>query len=178
MIRFAIFQNGRIARQIKLNNPHLFAQDEIPVRGELEFVSGELIARRPGDTAVGLLTLWDAAQSGKLLLQTTRLPIRDKPYNLNVELARGRLLRISQKREEWGMNDLTLDEQNHQLIDNALDAFVAALCQLDQPGKAALAADQSLAFALQAGEAMDLPAMSLVVVSTEPASGTKNISST
>jgi threonyl-tRNA synthetase len=30
---------------------------------------------------------------------------RNEPYNLHVELARGRLMRISQKREDWGLFD-------------------------------------------------------------------------
>jgi hypothetical protein len=63
-------------------------------------------------------------------------------------------LRISQKREEWGMTDLELAEEHHQLIDDALDKFVDALCNLDQPELASTLADESLLLAMRAGEEM------------------------
>lgn len=156
MIRFGVFPGNRLSPKVSFEGAHLFGQDEIPVRGQLELVEGELVAHRHGDTAVGLSTLWEVEGFGKVLLQTTRLPEKTKAYNLHVELARGRLLRISQKREEWGMTDLTLDKQNYELIDQALDSFIEALGKLDEPAEAASLADRSLSFAMRAGEEMSL----------------------
>ena len=132
----------------------MFGQDEIPVRGELEFAKGELLSIRHNDTAVGVSTLWETENAGRLLLQTTRLPVRDKFYNLNVEIARARLLRISQKREEWGLTDLTISESQQKLMDQAMEKFISALCHLDEPAKAAQFADQSLCHSMELGESL------------------------
>ena len=156
MIRFRAFDGGKKLQATLLRGAHLFGQDEIPVRTQLEMVDGELIGVRHSDTAVGLTTMWNVEGFGQVMLQTTRLPEREQAYNLNVEIARGRLLRISQKREEWGMTDLQLSAENHQLVDAALEKFIEALSDIDQSEKAAGWADESLLLALQAGEAMAL----------------------
>ncbi len=154
MIRFQVYSHGKAVQQMSLAGAYLFGQDDIPVRAQLNFADGQLIGLRNSDSAVGLSLLWEVVGFGRISLQTTRLPIRNRPYNLNVEIARSRLLKISQKREEWGMTDLELAEEHHQMIDGALDKFVAALCHLDEPEKAAQYADESLALSMQAGEQM------------------------
>ena len=156
MIRFEVFKRGELVAHMPLTGSYLFAQDEIPVRSQLTFTDGELMGVRHSDTAVGLATLWEVDRFGKVMLQTTRLPERKEAYNLNVELARGRLLRIAQKREEWGMVDLILADTQRELVDGALDRFIDALCHLDEPAKGSELADESLEMSLRAGEAMSL----------------------
>jgi len=154
MIRFKAYKNNQPVRQMRLNGTHLFAQDDIPVRSQLKFTDGELIGLRHNDTAVGLAILWEGGNFGTVLLQTTRLPEREQAYNLNVELARGRLLRIVQKREEWGIADMQLPAGQQQMADEAQSKFIEALCYLDEPLRAAQLADESLLLSLQVGEAM------------------------
>jgi len=139
-----------------LNGSHLFGQDDIPLRSQLDFSNGELLGLRHSDTPVGLVTLWEVNDFGKVVLRTTRLPERNEPYNLNLELARGRLLKISQKREEWGMMDLILTEKQHEIMDTALESFITALSNMDNGEAAAQAADESLSWALRVGEDMSL----------------------
>lgn len=133
---------------------HLFGPDEIPVRSQFNFTDGQLLGVRHSDAAVGLAKLWDASNGSRVMLQTARLPEREQPYNLNVEVARGKLMRISHKREEWGVTDLLLSEQNHQLLDDALEKFIGALCNIDDAEKAAQSANESIGFAVRAGEDM------------------------
>ena len=150
LIRFKLYNEGKPVNQIEPGGVHFFGQDDIPVRGETEFSDCEILSTRRNESAIGLSTLWQVNNFGKLALQTTRLPIRDQFYNLNVEIARSRLLRISQKREEWGLTDLTLTEQQHNLIDQAMEQFIQALCHLDEPEKASQFADQSLVLSIDA----------------------------
>jgi len=156
MIRFKVYNQAKPAESLSLTGTYMFAQDEIPVRSQLQYANGELIGTRNSETAAGVATVWPVKDFGEILLQTTRLPERSAAYILNVELARARLLKISQKRADWGMTDTNLTEDNHQLIDQSLDAFVDALCFLDQPEKASVHADKSLTLAMRAGEAMSL----------------------
>lgn len=155
MIRFHIHHKEQAAEEIA-NGAYFFAQDEIPIRSQVSVEDSELIGVRSSDTAIGLVTMWEVNGFGKILLQTTRLPERAAPYNLNVELARGKLLRISQKREEWGMAELNLSAEVHGQIDQSLDQFVTALGMPDQPVEAGKYADSALSLAVPAGEAMAL----------------------
>lgn len=154
MMRFDVYQEGQAPAEVPLSTVHMFGQDEIPVRGELKFADGQVQGIRHNDSAVGLSTLWQTEKAGRTLMQTTRLPVREKPYNLNVEIARARLLRISQKREDWGLTDLTLTEEQHELMDQAMERFIDSLCNLDDPQVAAQYADQSLDCAFDLGESL------------------------
>ncbi len=58
MMRFKVFHQGKPAQRLSLEDMHMFGQDEIPVRGEMEFAKGELMSIRHNDTAVGVSTLW------------------------------------------------------------------------------------------------------------------------
>ncbi|MBI9017725.1 MAG: endo-1,4-beta-xylanase [Phycisphaerae bacterium] len=156
MIKFDIFSDGLVASELDLQGAYLFGQDEVPVRTQLEYTEGQLLGNRHGDTAIGLKTLWPVKDFGKVVLQTTRLPERDKAYNLNLEIVRGRLLKISQKREEWGLTDLALTEKHHELLDESLEQFINAICNIDEPRLAADFADQALIYAMQAGEQIAL----------------------
>jgi hypothetical protein len=154
MIRFLVFDNGQFNGQISINSMHMFAQDEIPVRCQLQYHQGEVQGVRHSDTAIGLCTLWPVKDFGRIMLQTTRLPAREQPYILNLELSRGRLLRITQKREDWGLTDSTVTGNHNELIDESLEQFVQSLCHLDDPAQAARFADESLSLAMKAGEEM------------------------
>ena len=44
-------------------------------------------------------------------METTRLQPRERPYNLNVELARCRLMKIVQKQEDWNLFDFPRAER-------------------------------------------------------------------
>ncbi len=154
LITFKIFKDGKLCEQLPQTGFHLFGPDDIPVRSEFQLNPGEIIGIRRNEGAVGLSTMWQVEGFGKCALQTTRLPVREKFYNLNVEIARSRLLRISQKREEWGLTDLTLTENQHDLIDQSMEHFISALCHLPDPEKASQFADASLNLSMKMGESL------------------------
>ena len=154
---YSIYQKGKPASEIDMHSTLMFAQDEVPIRAQIKFQPGELVGLRHNtDITVGVSTLWEVENSGRMMMQTTRLPERTKPYNLSVELARGKLLRLNQKREEWQMCNLSLTEEQHNLLDLALDSFIDALCHLDQPERASELADKALSHAVPVGESMAL----------------------
>ena len=105
MLRFEVYTNGRAVDGIDLSGAYLFGQDGIPVRGDLAVSEGTIICKKRVHGACGLALLWDTGEPGRLMLPTTRLPDRDRPYNLNIELARARLRQIGAKIEERGLYD-------------------------------------------------------------------------
>ena len=154
VIRFDVYKEGIAVKQFSIDGVHVFGPDEVPIRGELKTEPGQLIVIRHGEGAIGLSCPWEVVGHGKFKMQTTRLQVRENPYNLNVELARARLLRITQKREEWGMNDLNLTLEQHEKIDQAVELFLEALCSLENGAKASRFADESLRLSLEVGESL------------------------
>ncbi len=155
MLRFEVYNNGVPAKDIDLSGAYVFGQDMIPIRADLAAANGQVtcIKRVPG--ACGLALLWDAGSAGRFMLATTRLPERSKPYNLNLELARAQMMRIAQKREDWGLFDYADAEHLNREYDAVRKRFIAALQAPDAAGAAVLA-DQALADGVTLGEKVAL----------------------
>jgi GH35 family endo-1,4-beta-xylanase len=152
LLKFQVYPPTGPAEAFSLRGAHLVGADSVPVRGDIA-VTGDLLTCAPRkDEPVGLSLLWPVADCGLIQLETTRLLPRERSYVLNVELARQRLMRISVKREEWGLFDYPNMESIAADIDAAQAKFIECLQQLDNPPKAARLADQALAMACKASE--------------------------
>ena len=154
MHRFMCYPKDKRQAPPSLNGAHLVGTDNVPVRAEIQWKDGAIVCTPRNQDPVGLSLLWPVEGFGTVQLQTTRLPIRTKPYHLQLELARHQLMRISVKREEWGLFDYNGMEEVAAQIELARDTFIAALQQIDKPAAAARLADESLALGLVAGEMM------------------------
>lgn len=152
--RFIFSPGDGSQRPLTLQGAHLVSTDNVPVRAEIELAGHEILCTARTQDPVGLSLLWPVKDFGTIQLQTTRLPARDKPYHLHVELARHQLMRLSVKREEWGLFDYSGMDEISGLTDQSRDAFIGALQTVDQPEKAARLADEALLLGLQAGEQM------------------------
>ena len=139
MLRFESYQSDPAANGIDLSGAYLFGADGIPVRGELTGDGSAIVGRKRVAGAAGLALLWEAGSAGKFLLPTTRLPERDEPYNLLVELARARMKRIAQKIEEWGLFDFDQAEDLLEEFEDVRGYFIEALQTPDQAQAASLA---------------------------------------
>ena len=65
--------------------------ESVPIAGEVAFRDGLPVLDRGDDHAAGISLLWDVGPLGSFQQETTRLPPREKPYVLNVELATSRV---------------------------------------------------------------------------------------
>ncbi|MBI5723667.1 MAG: endo-1,4-beta-xylanase [Planctomycetes bacterium] len=151
MLRFNVYRDGELAKDIDLAGAYVFGQDSIPVRADLASAVGQVSCMKRVPGACGLVLLWPVGKTGKLLLPTTRLPERNKPYNLNVELARAQIMKIYQKREDWGLFDYQDAELLNKEFDSIRKGFVQSLGPTDQT-KAAAIADKVLADAVNFSE--------------------------
>ena len=155
MIRFRVFQNGKPAPSVNLEGAFLIGGDGVPIRSEIEFVKGEIHCKKRVAGPAGLALLWPVDGGGRILLETARLQERAKPYNLHVELVRGRLMRTELKREDWGLFDLEGFAQLDAGIVRARNLLIEAL-KADNEAAAAGIADKALALAVLKGEEMSL----------------------
>ncbi len=115
-------------------------------RVKMSFKDGLLECVKPNTDTAGLALLWPVDGFGMILLPTTCLPERERPYCLNVEIARARLMHTISRREDWCIFDSNqeLEEISHQ----AQDLFVRAVQQIQDPAVASQLADRSLKMAM------------------------------
>jgi len=143
-VKFQVFKDGTLAEDFNLSAAYIFGADAVALRSanKISFKNGIIDCRKKTSESAGLALLWPVGDFGKILLTTTRLPERKKPYVLNVELARAKLMQITLKREEWSL----FEETNHfaQLAHEAQRLFIKALRNIADPAKASVLADKAL----------------------------------
>ena len=151
-IKFEIYRDGARVTAFEPVGATAMGPESVPIPGEVVFRDGLLIVDRKDDHATGMSLLWDCGALGCYQLETTRLPPREKPYNLNVELARFRLMRIMQKQEDWNLFDFPKADKFSQRFGEAQNLFADALGKLHEPAEASRLADKALAVALDVSE--------------------------
>jgi hypothetical protein len=155
MLRFEAYRDGKPAKDIDLAGAYVFGQESIPVRADLVAADGLISCTKRVAGACGLAMMWPTGTAGRFLMSTTRLPERGKPYNLNVELARGQMSRIAQKREEWGLFDYPDAAALGRDFDRVQRKFIDSMKATD-PRQASLLADEALQEGLTLGERVAL----------------------
>lgn len=153
MLSFLTYVAGKLAESVDLSGAYAVGSDDIPLRAEISFKDGLILCEKRAGGPAGLAILWEVAGVGKLMLETVRLPERDKPYILQVELVRGRLLRMTQKLEDWGLLDFEGTEEIAEEMTEGRELLIQAL-QADDPAKAAALADEALSAAVHASETL------------------------
>jgi hypothetical protein len=154
-IRFEIFRDGQRLNEYPLVSPMAIAPESVPVPTEIVFRDGVLRVG-PTEQAAGAALLWDTGAGGEFILETTRLMPRGRPHNLNVELARFRLMRMLQKIEDWGLFDLPAAQPFIVRLRELQKRFGESLEQLADGAAASKIADGVLADALVLGDELAL----------------------
>ena len=146
-MKFQVFKNGKVVDKFALCGAYLFGTDGIGVRrAQLIFKNGLIECKKPNMETAGMALLWRVDGFGKVLLPTTCLPERERPYNLNVEIARARLMQIINKREDWSFfNGL---EGLRDISEEAQHLFIRAIQNISDGPSASILADESLKKAL------------------------------
>ncbi len=152
MLIFDAYRNGSLVKSVDLSGAYMQGPESVPLRGEITAKGGRITCEKRTEGPAALSLMWDAGSAGRLLLSTTRLPEREQPYNLNVELARLRLMLLIQKREDWGLFDYAEAASLSEELDRVRKLFVQALSLLDKPAEAAKLADECLVQAVELSE--------------------------
>jgi hypothetical protein len=154
-LKFTVFNKGRVVDRFKLCGAYLFGTDGISIRrAKIVFKDGFIECRKPNLETAGLALLWPIEGFGKVLLPTTCLPERNYPYNLNVEIARARLMQVINKREDWSFFDGIEDLEDN--IKQAQRLFVEAVQNIADASLASKLADESLKKAIIFSEKLAL----------------------
>jgi hypothetical protein len=142
-VKFQVFENGKIVDEFTLCGAYMFGTDGIGIRrAKFTFKNSLLECEKPNLETAGLSLLWPIDGFGKVLLPTTCLPERESPYNLNVEIARAKLMQIINKREDWSFFDQLEGLEN--ISNQAQKLFIQAIQNIKNPPLASKLADESL----------------------------------
>ncbi|MBI4717608.1 MAG: endo-1,4-beta-xylanase [Planctomycetes bacterium] len=153
MLSFAVYSDGRLADRVNLSGAYVMGSDDVPLRADIVVKNGHIQCTKRAAGPAGLAILWNVEGFGSILTETVRLLERPQPYVLQVELARGRLLRISQKLEDWGLLDFEGAQGILGDVERAREVLIQAL-QADTPAEAAERGEKALSLAVQASETL------------------------
>ena len=131
MLTFAVYDENGLARDFVLQHAHLLGHEDIGMQGEIEFEDGLIECTKRSVDAAALAVMVDVGDLGRLILQTCRLPDRDEPYLLHLELARYRIKTFLAKSEEWQILDLASDHPSIRQWEEARSIFTTALTTAD-----------------------------------------------
>ena len=152
-MKFKVFNDGELVKGFELHGAYMFGSDGMAVRrARVQFANGLLYCERPNQETSGLALLWPVEGFGRVLLQTACLPDREEPYNLNLELARGRLMQIINRREDWSIFEEASDTTD--LCSQSQDLFIQAIQNISDGPVASQLADKALQKALDFSEGL------------------------
>lgn len=138
-----------------LRQAYVIGKEDLTIPGVVspESAGGTVVCRKSVPGAAAMAVQVDCGVHGLLNLRTCLLPDRDKPYVLNLELARRRIMLLINKIEEWGWSDLPVDDPIMKGLDRSRELFTAALVAGEASKQCALARESVMA-AIEAGEAL------------------------
>ena len=151
MLCFAVYSDGKPASRVNLAGAYLLGTDDVPLRADIAFKGGLITCQKRASGPAGLVLLWPVNGVGTMMLETVRVPERKRPYVLQVELARARLIRLFQKLEDWGLTDQEELAPVMGQIQAAREQLIRAL-QADDLPTAAKLGTLALTLAVGAGE--------------------------
>jgi hypothetical protein len=102
MLKFTVLVNGRAPADLDVAPAYLLGPDEEVILGRVALRGDTLLCEKRVEGLAALVIPWSIPDFGRVLLSTTLLPERDEPYNLTVELLRGRVIQNWRKKDDWG----------------------------------------------------------------------------
>jgi hypothetical protein len=152
-VRFLVYNKGKLTESFEPHGAYMFGADGMAIRrAQISFSDGFLVCFKPTQETAGVALLWPVEGFGRILLPTACLPEREQPYNLNLELARGRLMQTIIKREDWSIFEDS--DVLAALYAEAQDSFVKAIQNTADGPVAAQLADKSLQNAVAFSEGL------------------------
>ena len=149
LMRFIVHDRERIPPG-GLEHVHMCGSDDLPWFGRAYFSGEQLIIERNEDDSGRVFVPWQIGDSAPLLISTATLMERDRPYLLEVELARGMLNNLRNQIAQWEMMGLVVPTSLRGKIAEATSDFSRGASNQDDVPEAAKYAAHSLVAAQSA----------------------------
>lgn len=150
-IRFRIHDRDRIAPG-GLDRIYVAGLEEIPWSTRAGWQGDQLVVERSMSDSGSVYVPWQIDGLGVRVLSTATLMERDRPYLLEVELARGLIQRIRNRLFMWELLGLTMTPELTQQLQSATREFALAATSQEEPAEASVAANRAITLALASGE--------------------------
>ena len=143
VMRFIVDDMERITDSF-LSDLYIASVEQIPWRCFAERVDEGFQVRRKIDESGSLYAMWQLSDGGQLLLSTANLRVREQPYVLPVELARGTLNRLRNQAAAWQQAGLEIPSEVVEKIAAAGKQFCDAATNQHDLAFATDAAQQAI----------------------------------
>ena len=127
--------------------------DDLPWYGRAYFSGDQLVVERAENDSGAVFVPWRINGQGVMLIGTSTLMERDRPYQLEVELARGTVNRLRNQLAQWEMSGLAVPEPLREDVLGATRHFARA-ATAGEPGPAAESAERALVASAAAMDAL------------------------
>jgi len=156
MLKFTVPGDETAPAEVDLEQAYLVRADDEPVRSRMRMVGSMLVCETRSPGLAALVVPWTVPGVGRVMLRTTHLAERKQPYNLLVELLRGRVLQNWEKKDDWGYAYSGPTEAFLEGFAGVKRQFAQALAALDSPERASALAGEALRAAVLLGEDLAL----------------------
>lgn len=172
VLKFQLTSPDPASRLSELRQAYVTGLDRTPSRVTIEFRQGVLLCHRESSESGRLFTPWPVEGHGTPIIGTATLIERREPYNLAVELARGKLNDIRNQMADWCQMGLRTPPELDGLLRRATASFITAATISPDPVASYAAAQVSLSATLEAGERL-VEAYTAQVLQTRLVGGVK-----
>ncbi|HWB07875.1 MAG TPA: endo-1,4-beta-xylanase [Pirellulales bacterium] len=131
---------------------YMAGPDQIPWPSRTRVQNGELIVERTVSDSGKFHIPWPVEGHGRFMLSTATLMQRDRPYQLAVELARGKVNQVRNQIADWQSIGLVVPGRVEGAMHKALESLSQAVTAQHDPKKAASLAQTSIVLALDAAD--------------------------
>lgn len=152
-LRFRVHDRNRIAPG-GLQRIYVAGIEEVPWSTRAYWDGDLLVVERFNNESGSVYVPWQVEGQGTRLLNTATLMERERPYLLEVELARGLLHRVRNRLFLWEWLGLVADPPLREKLHDATREFALAATSQDEHAEAAVAANRSLTHTLATAEAL------------------------
>jgi len=147
LMRFVVNPTSRMTQE-RAVRAYLSGHDRVPWTSRSSW-NGELVViERPVDDSGNFHIPWEVEGYGELMLGTATLRERPKPYNLHVELARGKLNQVRNQIAEWQAIGLAVPDRLAHRLKEGLELFASAATTQNDLDISSKHAEQALIAAL------------------------------
>ena len=151
-LKFLITSPDAANRLTDLRKAYVTGLDRTPSRLSVEFRQGVMFCHRDVGESGRLFVPWPVPGFGTPIVGTATLAERRDPYNLAVELARGKLNDIRNQLADWRQMGLRPPAQLDETLAKAQSAFIRAATSSDKASESFAASQESLGHAFASGE--------------------------
>jgi len=149
LMRFKVHEKHNLSPE-QVARAYVVGHDRVPWPCQSKFVDQVVHLRRPVEDSGNFQIPWIVEGFGELMLTTATLREREQPYNLIVELARGKLNQVRNQIADWQAIGLSVPERLSSKVRESLQTFSQAATNQDKPELCLEMAEKALVAGLDA----------------------------